>query len=296
MRSPSDAAGRGGQASPPPSSAGAPAAGFEPLPALRRSRHRLAWGVSLAVHVSALIAVLWLFERPPHDPIDDLEPLVFVEPAPPPPPPPLAAAADEEAGADAEAPLELQEVDVARLAEPAPTPPPTATRRPLARATATRVSVTATPRQSRIAAPAPGGGEAGRSAAEGGVAGGDPRGEVGGVVGGVEGGLVGGVVGGRGDQVLRADVAAKPPVVIERVLPEYPPPARARGMEGLVVLRAVVDRHGRVEDGVTVLESSPAFDEAAIAALRRWRFTPGRDNEGSAVRVQIDVPMRFQLK
>jgi protein TonB len=79
-------------------------------------------------------------------------------------------------------------------------------------------------------------------------------------------------------------------------MPVYPPFARARGQEGVVLLRAIVDREGRIEDGVTVVQSSPTFDDAAVAAFRRWRFQPGRDESGTAVRVILEVPIRFQLR
>ena len=90
---------------------------------------------------------------------------------------------------------------------------------------------------------------------------GEPQGEVGGVVGGVvggeAGGIVGGVVGGHGDAPIPADQVEHPPVPIARVLPVYPPVARARNLEGRVVLRAVVDRDGHVEQAITVVESIP---------------------------------------
>jgi protein TonB len=72
--------------------------------------------------------------------------------------------------------------------------------------------------------------------------------------------------------------------------------ARARSLEGRVVLRAVVDRDGHVEEAVTVIESVPMFDGAAVDALRKWRFEPGRDRDGKTVRVLVDVPIRFQLR
>jgi len=127
-----------------------------------------------------------------------------------------------------------------------------------------------------------------------------PEGSVGGVVGGIvggePGGNLGGVVGGHGDAPIPAERVEHPPVVISRVLPEYPVMARARGLAGRVVLRAVVDRNGHIEDGITVVESMPIFDAAAAEALRKWLFEPGRDRDGTAVRVIIDVPVRFQLR
>jgi protein TonB len=108
-----------------------------------------------------------------------------------------------------------------------------------------------------------------------------------------------GTVGARGalaDAPIAETEVATPPVLVSRVLPEYPPLARARGLEGLVILRAVVGRDGRVEAHVGVQRSDPAFDAAAIAALRQWRFHPGKDGDGHLVRVLIEVPVRFRLR
>jgi TonB family protein len=41
-------------------------------------------------------------------------------------------------------------------------------------------------------------------------------------------------------------------------------------VQGVVIVEAVVDRHGRVED-VRVLRSIPLLDRAAITAVRQWR-------------------------
>ncbi len=114
--------------------------------------------------------------------------------------------------------------------------------------------------------------------------------------GGVAGGRVGGTPGGRVDVAIPAAEVAHPPVPVSRVTPEYPMSARARGIEGLVVLRAIVGRDGAVEDGITVQQSIPALDPFAVRALARWRFEPGRDRDGNAVRVIVDVPIRFQLR
>lgn len=119
----------------------------------------------------------------------------------------------------------------------------------------------------------------------------------GGVTGGVEGGQVGGIVGGQGDKLFRANQVATVPVLISQALPDYPPLARARGVEGLVVIEAVVDRRGLVErDDIHVVQSIPALDQAAVAALEQWRFRPGRDRSGDAVRVLVQVPIRFRLR
>ncbi len=99
---------------------------------------------------------------------------------------------------------------------------------------------------------------------------------------------------GQGDQVF--DAVEHPPVPISKVLPDYPGVARAQGLEGEVVLRAIVDRHGAVERNIVVVESIPLLDAAAIEALRQWRFEPGRDGNDRPVRVLIEVPLRFHLR
>ena len=114
--------------------------------------------------------------------------------------------------------------------------------------------------------------------------------------GGVEGGIAGGVVGGRGTEPVPVGSVARPPLLVRHVMPEYPPEARRRGIEGLVRLDAVLDLKGRVEDPIRVLESVPDLDAAAIAALRAWRFSPARNAQGEAVRVILEVPIRFVLR
>ncbi len=101
---------------------------------------------------------------------------------------------------------------------------------------------------------------------------------------------------GTDDAPLALATVARRPELVERVLPEYPPRARALELEGQVVLEVVLDREGRPEPGIRVLRSQPLFDTAAVAAVRRWRFRPARDAGGRAVRVVIEVPVRFELR
>lgn len=105
-----------------------------------------------------------------------------------------------------------------------------------------------------------------------------------------------GTGGGIGEGSQLYTTVEHPPVPVSRVLPEYPSAARSRGLEGEVVLRAIVDRRGAVEPNVVVVESIPLLDQAAIEALRQWRFQPGRDAYDRPVRVIIEVPLRFQLR
>jgi protein TonB len=117
-----------------------------------------------------------------------------------------------------------------------------------------------------------------------------------GVAGGVVGGQVGGVVAGRGSGPVPAGQVAQQPAVLSRVSPEYPRASRLAGVQGLVLLEAILDEQGRVDPDIKVLRSVPELDRAAVEALRRWRFKPARDERGQAVAVILEVPIRFKLR
>lgn len=71
--------------------------------------------------------------------------------------------------------------------------------------------------------------------------------------------------------------------------PDYPPAARRRGLQGTVVILVVVDEHGDVTAASVQRSSGHALlDEAALAAVRRWRF-----QEGPGVSEQ---PIEFRLR
>lgn len=162
-----------------------------------------------------------------------------------------------------------------------------------------------TSRETRPAEPAPEaraagdeGAGAGRSGAKTprGTAQGSVGGVEGGVAGGVRGGTPGGVVGATGTGPVSIGSVAQRPSLVRRVSPTYPPDARRRGLEGLVLLEAVLDVQGNVEPGVKVLQSVPELDRAAIEAVRQWRFQPARGRDGNPVRVILEIPIRFVLR
>jgi TonB family protein len=66
------------------------------------------------------------------------------------------------------------------------------------------------------------------------------------------------------------------PKVVFRVPPVYPIGLRQAGMRGEVMVEFVVDTEGRVKNPIVVRTLHPAFNEAALAAIQRWRFEPGR--------------------
>ena len=72
---------------------------------------------------------------------------------------------------------------------------------------------------------------------------------------------------------IRVGGSIRPPRKIRHVPPVYPAEAVAAGVDGIVVLDAVIATDGIVKD-VTVLKSVPMLEEAALAAVRLWQFTP----------------------
>lgn len=84
------------------------------------------------------------------------------------------------------------------------------------------------------------------------------------------------------------------PRVISRVVPNYPSSARARGIEGTVVLRAIVHRDGRVSDVEVLRDIGGAAGDAAAEAVRRWRFKPATVN-GEPIDVYYSVTVNFRL-
>ncbi len=114
---------------------------------------------------------------------------------------------------------------------------------------------------------------------------------------GVAGGVVGGVPGGvRGASVVPASQVAHRPVLVKHVDPAYPKAARREGIEGMVVVEAILGENGRIERGAKILRSVPMLDEAALAAVKKWRFRPARDGDGSPRRVILEIPLRFVLR
>jgi protein TonB len=78
--------------------------------------------------------------------------------------------------------------------------------------------------------------------------------------------------------------------------PAYPAVSKRAGEHGRVMLRVRVDAAGRVE-AIEVQSTSgyPRLDEAALAAVRRWKFVPAKLGERAVAGWAI-VPVNFTLR
>ena len=84
------------------------------------------------------------------------------------------------------------------------------------------------------------------------------------------------------------------PTKVADVPPVYPPVAQAARVQGVVILEAIIGTTGRVTE-VRVLRSVPLLDDAALDAVRQWRYTPPLLN-GTPVAVIVTVTVNFTLK
>lgn len=86
------------------------------------------------------------------------------------------------------------------------------------------------------------------------------------------------------------------PVVVEKIAPIYPEAARKAKTTGAVVLDLTVGTDGRVTD-VTVMQAQPdGLTEAAVDAVKTWRYEPARMQTGKPVAVEVTVTITFRLQ
>ena len=84
------------------------------------------------------------------------------------------------------------------------------------------------------------------------------------------------------------------PALINRVEPDYPGVAVAAKVSGTVILEATVNEAGVVTD-VKVLRSIILLDQAAIKAVKQWRYQPLTLN-GQPVPFILVVTVTFTLR
>lgn len=81
--------------------------------------------------------------------------------------------------------------------------------------------------------------------------------------------------------------------LVRRVEPEYPEQALERRVQGPVMLDVHISLEGAVQD-VKLMSGDPLLADAAIAAVRQWRFKP-RTLNGHAVEMETKITLKFTL-
>ena len=76
--------------------------------------------------------------------------------------------------------------------------------------------------------------------------------------------------------------------------PQYPFEMRRAGIAGEVTVDFIVDTNGDVQNAFALRSSQREFESAAVQAVSKWKFKPGRKN-GANVPTHMQVPIVFTL-
>jgi TonB family protein len=84
------------------------------------------------------------------------------------------------------------------------------------------------------------------------------------------------------------------PVPVVTPQPVYPEDLRKAGTGGTVLVAVIVDADSSVAKAWVTkgVEGYPALDEAALAAVKQWRFRPGEVNQ-KPVKCETVIPVTF---
>ena len=84
------------------------------------------------------------------------------------------------------------------------------------------------------------------------------------------------------------------PKVVTKVDPEYPAELRRRGIEGTVVVEAIIDTRGIPRNVRVVMTDNVELSDLARRAVEQWRFQPGTV-DGQPVDVLFNTTVNFNL-
>jgi TonB family protein len=97
------------------------------------------------------------------------------------------------------------------------------------------------------------------------------------------------------DRIYTAADGVTLPQILNQVDAIYPDDARDQFIEGTVRLSVTVLDDGSVGDVSVVTAVEPSLDEAAIQAVKQWRFRPGT-RDGQPVNVRVEIDLAFMLR
>ena len=82
-------------------------------------------------------------------------------------------------------------------------------------------------------------------------------------------------------------------LLIHRVQPDYPVIAKRAGIQGQVVISALISKEGAIEN-LRVLSGHPMLVPAAMSAVKQWRYRPYILN-GDPIEVDTQITVNFVL-
>ena len=91
-----------------------------------------------------------------------------------------------------------------------------------------------------------------------------------------------------------ARAATEPAVPVRTVAPIYPYELKRDGVTGVVSVAFEVDEQGNVQDPTVQKSTNSKFDQAALDAIKKWKFKPGR-RDGVPVKMKVAIPLQFTV-
>lgn len=91
-----------------------------------------------------------------------------------------------------------------------------------------------------------------------------------------------------------ARAATEPAVPVRMVPPVYPYEMKREGINGVVSVTFEVDEQGNVQDPAVQKSTNSKFDQAALDAIKKWKFKPGR-RDGVPVKMKVAIPLQFSV-
>ncbi len=83
-------------------------------------------------------------------------------------------------------------------------------------------------------------------------------------------------------------------LLLKKVTPDYPAEARARHVQGDVVIRALVGTNGEVQEA-DLVSGDPLLAPAALKAVRKWKYKPYL-LQGRPVEMETQITVIFSLE
>jgi periplasmic protein TonB len=85
------------------------------------------------------------------------------------------------------------------------------------------------------------------------------------------------------------------PQVLNSIDPQYPYDLKREGVTGSVTLEFIVDTNGKALDIWVVESTHPGFEQAAIQALAKWKFRPGKKSGKTVNTKRVRQLLKFSL-
>jgi len=76
--------------------------------------------------------------------------------------------------------------------------------------------------------------------------------------------------------------------------PEYPISLKRDGISGVVAVKVFIDETGAVSECSVTKSTNPDFNQAALDAVKKWKFKPAQ-KDGGPVKSRLIIPIQFQI-